>query len=146
MRAGFSYPPSMVTTRLREIPYNYTSFSDREIIIRFLGDEAWDILNQLRTERKTGRSARMLFEVLGDLWVVTRNPYLQDDLLANAKRRKALIGALHHRIVAIEDRSQDNPRVRKLIEAARNAVAKFEEDFRGTEALRRKAMRQAGET
>ena len=54
--------------RLREIPYNYTSFSDREIVIRFLGEEIWSILNELRGERKTGRSARMLFEVLGDLW------------------------------------------------------------------------------
>ncbi len=26
------------TTRIREIPYNYTSFSDREIVIRFLGE------------------------------------------------------------------------------------------------------------
>ena len=30
--------------RIREIPYNYTSFSDREIVIRLLGDDAWDIL------------------------------------------------------------------------------------------------------
>ena len=60
--------------RLREIPYNYTSFSDREIVIRFLGEDCWHILNALRAERKTGRSARMLFEVLGDIWVVNRNP------------------------------------------------------------------------
>ena len=133
-----------MTTRLREIPYNYTSFSDREIVIRFLGSDAWDILNDLRAERKTGRSARMLFEVLGDLWVVTRNPYLQDDLLANAKRRKALIDALHHRIGAIEERSQGNPRVTILIEAARDAVAKFEDDFRLTAALRRKALARLG--
>ena len=26
--------------RLREIPYNYTSFSDREIVVRLLGNEA----------------------------------------------------------------------------------------------------------
>jgi hypothetical protein len=26
-----------MTARLREIPYNYTSFSDREIVIRLLG-------------------------------------------------------------------------------------------------------------
>ena len=58
-----------MATRLREIPYNYTSFSDREIVIRFLGEEIWNVLNELRGERKTGRSARMLFEVLGDLWV-----------------------------------------------------------------------------
>ena len=34
--------------RLREIPYNYTSFSDREIVLRLMGERAWDILNQLR--------------------------------------------------------------------------------------------------
>ncbi|RYE39495.1 MAG: DUF3683 domain-containing protein, partial [Hyphomicrobiales bacterium] len=67
--------------RLREIPYNYTSFSDREIVIRLLGSASWDVLDQLRRERRTGRSARMLYEVLGDIWVVQRNPYLQDDLL-----------------------------------------------------------------
>ena len=73
--------------RIREIPYNYTSFSDREIVIRLLGMRAWEVLNQLREERRTGRSARMLYEVLGDVWVVQRNPYLQDDLLDNPKRR-----------------------------------------------------------
>ena len=46
--------------RLREIPYNYTSFSDREIVLRLLGESAWDLLNELRGERRTGRSARML--------------------------------------------------------------------------------------
>ncbi len=69
--------------RLREIPYNYTSFSDREIVIRLLGESLWTILDELRGERRTGRSARMLYEVLGDIWVVQRNPYLQDDLVDN---------------------------------------------------------------
>ena len=69
--------------RIREIPYNYTSFSDREIVIRLLGEKAWEILTELRNFRRTGRSSRMLYEVLGDIWVVNRNPYLQDDLLEN---------------------------------------------------------------
>ncbi len=30
--------------RLREIPYNYTSFSDREIVIRLLGERGWELL------------------------------------------------------------------------------------------------------
>lgn len=127
-------------TRLREIPYNYTSFSDREIVIRFLGEEVWDILNALRAERKTGRSARMLFEVLGDLWVVSRNPYLQDDLLENPKRRKALIEALYHRISAIDERSAGNEKVQKLVSAATRAVEKFADDFKQTAELRKKAL------
>src|SRR5438874_13365161 len=90
--------------RLREIPYNYTSFSDREIVIRLLGSRAWEVLNRLREERQTGRSARMLYEVLGDIWVVQRNPYLQDDLLDNPRRRKQLIDALHHRLAEVQKR------------------------------------------
>ena len=97
-----------MTQRLREIPYNYTSFSDREIVIRLLGDAAWRIVDDLRSERVTGRSARMLYEVLGDIWVVIRNPYLQDDLLANEKRRAALVGALRHRLREVEKRRAES--------------------------------------
>src|SRR5271157_4552066 len=91
--------------RLREIPYNYTSLADREIVIRLLGEDAWRILDELRAERRTGRSARMLYEVLGDIWVVERNPFLQDDLLENPRRRGQLIEALHHRLRELEKRS-----------------------------------------
>ena len=41
------------SVRLREIPYNYTSFSDREIVLRLLGMRAWEILSLLRQERST---------------------------------------------------------------------------------------------
>jgi hypothetical protein len=98
--------PPAAPARLREIPYNYTSFSDREIVGRLLGDDAWSLLSDLRGERRTGRSARMLYEVLGDIWVVRRNPYLQDDLLDNPKRRKQLIEALHHRLGEIDRRRE----------------------------------------
>jgi FAD/FMN-containing dehydrogenase/heterodisulfide reductase subunit C len=133
-----------MTTRLREIPYNYTSFSDREIVLRILGTEAWDIINRLREERRTGRSARMLYEVLGDIWVVTRNPYLQDDLLGNSNRRDALIGALHHRLNAIDERRQDNTAVERLLELARAAVDRFAADFDCTLQLRKRVLRELG--
>ncbi|MFA6204061.1 MAG: DUF3683 domain-containing protein [Gallionella sp.] len=131
-----------MTVRLREIPYNYTSFSDREIVQRLLGPEAWDIINTLRSERRTGRSAQMLYEVLGDIWVVTRNPYLQDDLLGNKKRRGALIDALHHRLNAIDDRRQDNVIVKRLLELARVAVNQFSDEFEQTLRLRKRALRE----
>ena len=34
--------------RIREIPYNYTSFSDREIFLRYLGEEGWQLNEELR--------------------------------------------------------------------------------------------------
>nr|WP_277604640.1 FAD/FMN-binding oxidoreductase [Pelomonas sp. CA6] len=136
--------------RLREIPYNYTSFSDREIVLRLLGGRAWALLNQLRGERQTGRSARMLYEVLGDIWVVQRNPYLQDDLLDNPKRREALIGALRHRLAEVERRR--NPEgdavrdasVGELLKAAEAAVGEFAASFERVAELRRRTLKVLG--
>lgn len=133
--------------RLREIPYNYTSFSDREIVIRVLGSRAWEVLNRLREERRTGRSARMLYEVLGDIWVVQRNPYLQDDLLDNPKRRRLLVEALQHRLSEIQKRrdaqgdAQRDALVGELLEAACGAVRSFDAAFTQTAELRARAQR-----
>uniref|UniRef100_UPI002FE194FA DUF3683 domain-containing protein n=1 Tax=Noviherbaspirillum sp. TaxID=1926288 RepID=UPI002FE194FA len=151
-------PTGAVPTRLREIPYNYTSFSDREIVIRLLGEDAWALLDELRSARQTGRSARMLYEVLGDIWVVKRNPYLQDDMLDNPKRRQALIDALNHRLSEVEKRrvstdatdaadihaQRRSANVEVLVRAARKAVADFSNEFRQTYDLRKRAVRVLG--
>jgi len=131
-----------MSARLREIPYNYTSFSDREIVIRLLGDESWRVLDELRAQRVTGRSARMLYEVLGDIWVVQRNPYLEDDLLHNRDRQQALIGALRHRLNEIDKRRQGNAAVSQLLAATHEAVNRFATAFADTAALRAKAMKR----
>jgi len=132
----------MNTARIREIPYNYTSFSDREIVVRLLGEEMWEVLNELRSERVTGRSARMLFEVLGDIWVVTRNPFIQDDLLGSRKRHQALTDALNHRVDQIEARADGNELVLRLVERARGAVEAFEAWFPKQRELRRSVQRR----
>ena len=134
-------------TRIREIPYNYTSFSDREIVIRLLGERSWEALNRLREERRTGRSARMLYEVLGDVWVVQRNPYLQDDLLDNPKRRQLLVEALQHRLGEVQKRRmpdgdpERDALVGELLAAAGAAVQAFDAAFVESAALRRRAQR-----
>jgi len=118
-------------------------------VIRFLGENAWDILQSLRQERVTGRSARMLFEVLGDIWVVSRNPFIQDDLLENSKRRKLLIKALHHRLDQIESRangsssvSNTNQQALELASLTRDAIARFESWFPQQLELRKKTFKR----
>ncbi len=139
--------PADAAPRLREIPYNYTSFSDREIVLRLLGARAWEILDSLRGERHTGRSSRMLYEVLGDVWVVRRNPYLQDDLLDNPRRRAQLVEALRHRLAEVEKRrtpGEDAARdamVGELLAAARRVVDAFDRSFDKVAELRRRAAR-----
>jgi FAD/FMN-containing dehydrogenase/Fe-S oxidoreductase len=158
IQALLSDAPAGAVPRLREIPYNYTSFSDREIVIRLLGEEAWHLLDELRSARQTGRSARMLYEVLGDIWVVRRNPYLQDDMLDNPKRRQALIDALNHRLGEVDKRRMttdlaeagDSVAMRRsanvgaLLQAAKKAVAQFGEEFRQVYDLRKRTTRVLG--
>lgn len=135
---------SQPAPRIREIPYNYTSYSDREIVIRLLGEPMWAMLDTLRGERKTGRSARMLFEVLGDIWAVDRNPYLVDDLLDNPKRLAALAGAMRHRLGEIEKRRDGNDKVGQMLTAAHAAVDRFERQFDETRSLRERVRAQLG--
>ena len=132
--------------RLREIPYNYTSYSDREIVIRLLGEESWRVLNDLRGVRRTGRSARMLFEILGDIWVVQRNPFLQDDLLDSPARRKQLIDALWHRLGEVKKRNSGDSadQVEILVSAAYGAIESFESGFKEVEQIRKRANKELG--
>lgn len=128
----------MIVSQIREIPYNYTSFSDHEIVRRFLGEENWDALNLLREKRRTGISARMLFEVLGDLWVVDRNPYIQDDLINNSKRLNQLVAAMRHRLKQISERSEGDQQAINLGSAADAAVDKFVNDLQLQKKFRSK--------
>lgn len=130
------------TQRIREIPYNYTSFSDREIIIRYLGEDGWALIQKLRGERRTGRSARMLFEVLGDMWVISRNPYVTDDLLNNPKRRDQLIEALHHRLAQVEARANGNQDALKLFQASTEAVRTFEHELDHQHEMQKRVRRR----
>lgn len=128
--------------RIREIPYNYTSFSDKEIVLRFIGESCWQTIQSLRESRNTGRSARMLFEVLGDMWVITRNPYIQGDLIENPKRRDALIKALKHRLKEVEKRLNNNKVAEQLLDDVKEAVTKFADWFPQQILLRAKVTKR----
>ncbi len=101
----------------------------------------------------------MLYEVLGDIWVVRRNPYLQDDMLDNPKRRQKLIDALHHRLAEVDKRrltvdtsdggdaatvAARSSAVEQLLAAATKAVDDFGREFREMYDLRKKARAVLG--
>ncbi len=130
-----------MSDNIREIPYNYTSYSDREIVIRFLGEDAWDDLNVLRSQRRTGRSARMLFEILGDLWVIERNPFLKNDLLHDAKRFARLKRRHRERLERIMRAASDNPRAQKVAARTEHMLERFYAWFDEEPARRKQAMR-----
>ena len=130
------------TQPYREIPYNYTSFSDREIVLRVLGNRAWQILEELREKRATGLSSHMLLELLGDMWMVMRNPYIQDDLLKNQKRRNSLISTMQERLERIRERADGNAKTIELVDIGAQSITKFGKWFGDYHDLRKKAKRK----
>ncbi len=129
-------------SNIREIPYNYTSFSDKEIISKFLNEDIWNLLNKLRSQRRTGRSARILFSILGDMWVIKRNPYIQDDLLANKKRRLAFYQAHNHKLEQIRDRAAGNADALTLIEHAQTTIIEFKSWLEAQPLLQKKILKK----
>ncbi len=130
-----------LTDNIREIPYNYTSYSDREIVIRFMGEDVWDDLNVLRTQRRTGSSARMLFEILGDVWVISRNPFLKNDLLKDVKRLKRLRDLQQGRLERIRKGAKENPRASKVAACTERMLDEFYLWFDEEPKRRRRAKR-----
>lgn len=101
--------------RLREIPYNYTSFSDKEIILKYFDEEIWKVIEELRAQRKTGRSAKLLYGIIGDICIIERNPYLFEDFLTNKKKLLSLKTLHEKRIASISDHTQENQLARHLL-------------------------------
>ena len=130
-----------MSEHIREIPYNYTSYSDREIVKRFLNEDVWDDLSVLRSQRKTGRSARLLFDVLGDVWVIERNIFLKNDLLKHPKRLKKIRSQQQERIERIKASAQDNPRAIRVACSTERMLKEFHAWFDNEPKRRRKAKR-----
>ncbi len=94
--------------RFREITYNYTSFSDKEIILKYFDKNTWDQVEFLRDQRITGRSAKLLYENVGDIFIIERNPYLFEEFLTNKQKRNKLKNIHKSRIDTVRNNSREN--------------------------------------
>ena len=73
-----------------------------------LGEPMWDLLQQLRGQRKTGRSAKMLFEVLGECGLFHETLLSKMIYLENTKRWDSWRHALHHRLDQVRERAHNS--------------------------------------
>ena len=129
-------------TQTREIPYNYTSADDAQVVRYLLGQDSWLIMERLRGQRVTGRSARLLLRVLGELFVLKRNPFLLEDLLESPARRRRLFAHVSHDLGIIHRNSRDNEQVMALVSACRGLLDSQMEELERL-PQRRRRLRQA---
>ncbi|MBK6848949.1 MAG: DUF3683 domain-containing protein [Proteobacteria bacterium] len=125
---------------LREIPFNYTSADDR-LVATFLGGEAlWERLEQLRARRVTGRSARLLLRIFGDLFVHRRNAFLYQELLDAPRRRARLLRRLATELAIVESSSGGDPLVLEVLTTTRELLAHFAHELGGAARERRRIV------
>lgn len=96
----------MKAANYREIPYNFTSADDRLIINHLFGPELWDDLEELRSQRVTGRSARLVMRCIGDLFILHRNPFLYQELIDSPRRRFTFFNIMKKDLDIIESTAQ----------------------------------------
>jgi FAD/FMN-containing dehydrogenase/Fe-S oxidoreductase len=128
----------------REIPFNYTSADDRQAIAFLLGHEAVRALDELRSARVTGRSARRLMRIFGDVLIHRRNPYLFQELLDSAPRRLRFFENIAKNLEAITAGANGDQRVLDMIVRCRELIAEFRKDVEDTPELRNRIKRELG--
>jgi FAD/FMN-containing dehydrogenase/Fe-S oxidoreductase len=131
----------MQTSEYREIPFNYTSASDAQIVAFLFGQETWAVLEQLRERRVTGRSARLLLRFMGDMFMLRRNPFLWQQLVDSTRRRREFRTLARRDLDIVERNAKDEVLVRRLIETCRAYLTMVQKEL-GTARRQRQRIRR----
>jgi FAD/FMN-containing dehydrogenase/Fe-S oxidoreductase len=129
---------------MREIPFNYTSADDAQAISFLLGPETVSILDELRNARVTGRSARRLMRIFGDVLIHLRNPYLYQELIDSSSRHKIFFEQIGKDVDAIQSGANGEARVLSVLARCRELVEEFRRTLDGMPALRNRVRRELG--
>ncbi|WP_028583732.1 DUF3683 domain-containing protein [Desulfogranum mediterraneum] len=136
----------------REIPYNFTSADDRLIINHLFGAEVWSDLEELRSQRITGRSARLVMRFMGDLFILHRNPFLRQELIDSKKRRHNFFDTAEKDLSIIENtakhatalESSRNQKVLNLVHLCTDRLKALRREISGAKARREQIKKQLG--
>src|SRR5512147_1096872 len=119
----------MQSSEYREIPFNYTSASDAQIVAFLFGQETWSVLEQLRERRVTGRSARLLLRFMGDMFMLRRNPFLWQEMMDSTRRRHEMLTLARRDLDIVERNARDEALVQQLIETCRGYLATVQREL-----------------
>jgi len=128
----------------REIPFNYTSADDRQALSLLVGPEIVSILDELRSKRVTGRSARLLMRFFGEILIHRRNPYLFQELVDSAARRKRFFEKVEKDLGIIERNVGSEAMVWEVLAACQKVLSAFRAEVEEAPAIRRRLKRELG--
>ncbi len=133
-----------MTNPHREIPYNYTSADDRQAVSFLLGPGVWQALEDLRSRRVTGRSARLLMRFFGEVLIHRRNPYLFQELLDSPARRRRFFDDAETSLGIIGQNAGTETRVVDVLRACGGVLDSFRDEVEGAPERRARLRRTLG--
>ncbi len=139
----------MNTKNYREIPYNFTSADDRLIINLLFGPEVWDDLEELRSQRISGRSARLVMRFMGDLFILRRNPFLYQELIDSSSRRNHFFSTAEEDLSIIEKAgktvrvgTEGSAKVLRLVNLCRDRLEELKNEISKISATRARTVKK----
>ena len=127
----------------REIPYNYTSAEDNQVIEHLFGLEMVQIIEILRPKRATGRSARLLNRFMGDMFIIERNPFIFHKLVDNPIERINFFQAFEKDLNIIQKYSEDKD-VDWVIKECRAYLKKLKKRIKATSSFHKVITKELG--
>ncbi len=91
----------------RKIPYNYTSANDPRIIKHLFGSQLLRTVQNLEQKKDIGRSSRLLYRFMGDLFIIQRNPFLFQELVEDPNQRRKLFSEFKTDLSYVETHTAD---------------------------------------
>jgi FAD/FMN-containing dehydrogenase/Fe-S oxidoreductase len=141
----------MNTKDYREIPYNFTSADDKLIINLLFGTEVWDDLEELRSQRITGRSSRLVMRFMGDLFILRRNPFLYQELIDSVTRRHKFFNTAKEDLTIIEQSakivrvaSERSSKVLHLVDLCYDRLGELKKEITDASGLRNLMQKKLG--
>ncbi len=135
----------------REIPYNFTSADDKLIINLLFGSEVWDDLEELRSQRISGRSARLVMRFMGDLFILRRNPFLYQELIDSSTRRHKFLQTAAEDLIVIEEAAkigrvgtERSAKVLRLVRLCHDRLGELKKEITEASGQRQKIQKKLG--
>lgn len=114
----------------RKIPFNYTSSDDSQILRLLLGDGGFNRLQKSRFLKTAGPAARPLMRFFGDMFMLRRNPFIRNDLIASPRRHKRFVKAVRMDLEMVSRAVGEGLESREALDACRRCLDDTDAEIR----------------
>ena len=116
----------MATEHSREIPYNYTSADDGQIVRHLFGSAVWYALERIRFQRRTGQRIKLLMRFMGEMFILRRNPFIYQDLIDSAARHSRFFRSVERDLDTVAANADGIPELETILTSCRAYLSAVE--------------------